>query len=165
MNVAFQRNVGSFLRAAAAFGASASLVAGSGADGAPVNGLTIDRNQFVPLALSAFVVLQMDVTGLGEDESVEWAITAEDSANGTDWDALDIGPPDGVGATVVTEEGVAVVTRKAQLGAARRYVRFLATPTFSATGTDAATIIGGTVIVAGFDELPADPYVEPAPSS
>lgn len=165
MNVAFQRNVGSFLRAVAAFGASGSLVAGSGADGEPVNGLTIDRNAYVPLALSAFVVAQVDVTGLGEDESVNFVITAQDSADGDNWDPLDIGPPDNVEATVLDAEGVAVVTRKAQLGAARRYVRFRATPTFSATGTDALTITGGVVIIAGFDELPAEPYVAPAPSS
>lgn len=154
MNVAFQRNVGSFLRAVPAFSAT---TINTGNDGSPVNGLTIDRNSLVPLALSAMVALQLEITSLGVGETLSVAITSEDSADGISWAALDIGPPDNVAATVLSEANVPyVVTRKAQLGAARRYVRFRYTPTLSASASDAVAIRGGVAIVAGFDELPAE---------
>lgn len=151
--VAFQRNIGSFVRAAAAFSAFSVT---TGNDGSPQNGLTIDREQYVPLALSALAVLQLDVTALGDGETLEVSITAEDSADGVNWDDLDIGPPDGVQATVISEEGVAVVSRKAQLGAARRYVRFSYTPTLSASASDTVSVLGGVAVIGGFDELPAN---------
>lgn len=151
--IAFQRNIGSFVRVAAAFPAL-SLTTGN--DGSPQNGLTIDREQFVPLALSALVVLQIDVTSLTSGETLEVSITAEDSADGSIWDDLDIGPPDGVQATVISDEGPVTVSRKAQLGAARRYVRFNYTPTLSDDSSDTASVLGGIAVIAGFDELPAN---------
>lgn len=151
--VAFQRNIGSFIRSVAAFGA---LSVTTSNDGSPQAGLTIDREDYVPLALSALVSLQVDVTSLGASETLEVSITAEDSADGVTWDDLDVGPPDGVQATVLSEEGMAVVSRKVQLGAARRYVRFSYTPTLSASSGDTASVLGGVAVIGGYDELPAN---------
>lgn len=164
MNVAFQRNVGSFVHAVAAFGATTVT---TGNDGAAVNGLTIDRNLFVPLALSALVAVEVSLTTLGDDDTVELVLTAEDSADGSTWTALDIGPPDTARAVVydATHEGSNVAANfKAQLGAARRYVRFQVTPTLSASATDTVTILGGVAVLAGFDELPVADNLDQAVS-
>lgn len=165
MNVAFQRNVGSFLKAVTAAGTMSSVVAGSGDDGTAVAGVAIDRNDILPVVLSAMPSFVVDVDGLGANETVEVAISAQDSENGSDWDPLDIGPPDDYTPTVLTEEGLHTVSRKAQLGAARRYVRFTVTLTFSAGSSDNAQVLGGVAVLAGADEIPIADRVEPAPSS
>lgn len=162
MNVAFQRNIGSFLRSAAAFGATAVTTAN---DGTPVDGLIIDREKYIPLALSAYVSVIAELTALGDDETLQLVLTASDSADGVEWADLDIGPPDGSNAVTFTsaDEGTTVSAGfKAQLGAARRYVRFSVTPTFSASSGDTASILGGVAVIGGFDELPAADYVDPS---
>lgn len=164
MNVAFQRNVGSFVRAIAAFGTTAITTSN---DGTAVNGLTIDRNAFVPLALSALVAVNVELTTIGDTDTVQLVLTAEDSADGSTWDDLDIGPPDGTRSVVYDdthEDTVVCANFKAQLGAARRYVRFNITPTLSASSADGVSIVSGVAVLAGWDELPADDYVDPAAS-
>lgn len=165
MNVAFQRNVGSFIRSVAAFAASAITTSN---DGTPVNGLTIDREQFSSLALSASVAVLFTLTAIGTTETLEVRLTAQDSADGTNWKDLDLGVPDGVRAHVYGasyKDKPTVAQFKAQLAAARRYVRFRVTPTLSASSADTVSILGGVAVIAGFDELPPEAHTEHAASS
>lgn len=167
MNVAFQRNIGSFVRVVPAFGAG---TVNTGNDGSATAGLTIDRHAILPVALSAAVALQFNITDLGDEETAEISITAEDSADGVTWDALDIGPPDAENVRTKvydseSEDADLVLQVKAQLGAARRYVRFNHTITLSADSADAVSVLGGVAVLSGFDELPAADYVAPETQS
>lgn len=153
MNVAFMRNVGSFLHVLPALAAQ-TITAGGAADGVAQNGLTIDRNSVVPLCLSALAAVHVEAA-LGATDTAEVSITVEDSADGVSWDAYDAGPPDdyAAGAIPANGDGHYVFTRKVQLGGARRYVRIKATVTLSAAATDTAKV-DGVLIMAGADELP-----------
>lgn len=167
MNVAFQRNIGSFVRVVPAFGAG---TVNTGNDGSAVAGLAIDRQALIPVALSAAVAIQFNITDLGDGDTAEITITAEDSADNDSWAPLDIGPPDADSArtkifNTESEDVETVYQVKVQLGAARRYVRFLYTITLSANSSDAVEVRGGVAVLAGFDELPAADYVEPEGSS
>lgn len=160
MNVAFQRNIGSFITVVAAMAAT-NVVAGSGDDGAAQEGIAFDRTTKEPLCLSALASVQVSAT-LAAAETVEVNIGVQDSADGITWDDYEPGPLDNYTPTVLTETGDTVATRKIQLGGARRYVRILPTLTFSAGGADEADI-SGVLVVGGADELPiADQEAAPA---
>jgi len=161
MNVAFQRNIGAWLTAVPALAAT-TITAGSGQDGAPVDGLTFDRFALEPLCLSAFAVVQVNAT-LAADQSVEVNIGVQDSADGVTWADYDPGPSDNYEPAVLNLSGQAVATRKLQLGGARRYVRIRPTFTLSASGSDTAAV-SGVLVVGGADELPYR-YVETPVSS
>lgn len=162
MNVAFQRNIGSFLRAAPAL-ASVTVTAGDGSDGVPQDGITLDRNAFVPLCLSAMLVLTA-VAALNDGvDTAEISVTFQDSADGVSWDTYNAGPPSPV-ATTISEDGTSCIAVKAQLGGARRYVRAQVTASLSRANTDTVTLTG-VWIVGGADELPIADYVEPAQSA
>lgn len=151
MNVAFQRNIGSFIAAAAGL-AAGSVTAGGTGDDTAMTGLTLDRAAFEPLCLSGALVVQFNPT-LATDESVAASCTFEDSADGTNWDDYDGGP----GADAVktsTVDGPQAVVFKCQLGGARRYVRGNPKFNMSASGTDATVVNGGVWIIGGADELP-----------
>lgn len=154
MNVAWMRNIGSFLRALPAL-SPVTVTAGGGADGVAQNGLTIDRNDIVPVALSALAVV-IGHAALGAAETAQVAISVQDSADGVDWDDYDAGPPDDYAAVTTAEnaDGTHVFTRKIQLGGARRYVRIQVTATMSAADTDTLAL-SAALVVGGFDELPA----------
>lgn len=158
MNVAFQRNIGSFVSVVAALAAT-SVTAGSGADGTPQDGLAFDRESKTQLCLSALAAVQVDAT-LAAAETVEVNIGVQDSADGVTWDDYEPGPLDNYTPTVIDETGTSTATRKIQLGGARRYVRIRATLTFSAGGTDTADI-SGVLVVGGADELPITEAVAP----
>lgn len=152
MNVAFQRNIGSFIRAAAGLGAS-SITAGGAGDNTAITGLTLDRNQFNELLLSGVLIVQITPT-LADGESVAASCVFEDSADGTTWAVYEGGPPDDVDAQTISESGAQCVQFKCQLGGARRYVRGNPTFNMSATGTDTTAVVGGIWVVGGSDELP-----------
>lgn len=151
MNVAFQRNVGSFIRAVPAMDA-AVITAGAGNDGLPVDGLTIDRNDYVSVVLSALAVMHVEVN-VAADETLSVNIAVQDSADGVTWATYEPGPPDTYEAEVFAEDGHFCATRKIQLGGARRYVRIRPTLTLSAGATDTVGY-DGVLIIAGSDELP-----------
>jgi hypothetical protein len=163
MNVAFQRNIGSFIRAANGL-AAGSVTAGGAGDNSAFTGLTVDRNQFEQLLLSGALVVPI-TAALGMGETAAASCEFEDSADGTNWDPyLDAGPPDNVVETLGSD-GAQCVVFKCQLGGARRYIR--AKPKFdmSASGTDTITIAGGVWIFGGADELPITSAVAEALSS
>src|SRR5690606_2113285 len=102
--------------------ASVTVTAGDVSDGAPQDGITLDRNAFEPLCLSAMLVLTA-IAALNDGvDTAAISVTFQDSANGTDWDTYDAGPPTPV-ATTISEDGTSCIAVKAQLGGARRYVR------------------------------------------
>lgn len=153
MNVAFQRNVGSFIHAVAGLAAQ-TVTAGGAADGVAQNGVTFDRASLGDHVLSALFVLHTELA-LGASDTATVLIEFEDSADGSTWADYDPGPPDDY-AAVTTEanaDGHAIFTRKIQLGNARQYVRAVATVTLSAGATDTAKI-DGVFIVGGSYELP-----------
>lgn len=155
MNVAFQRNVGSFIHALPAL-AAATVTAGGGADGVAQTGLTIDRNTLADTVLSGLLVLHTELA-LGATDTAQVNITFEDSADDSAWTAYDPGPPDDYAAetTAVNADGHAVFTRKIQLGGARRYVRAKVTVTLSAATTDTAKI-DAVLVVGGSYALPIE---------
>ena len=151
MNVAFQRNIGSFIRAAAGLGAS-SITAGGAGDNTAITGLTLDRHQFDQLLLSAAFVVQINPT-FGVGESAAASCVFEDSADGSSWETYDAGPPSAAVQTLSTDGAQAVVF-KCQLGGARRYIRAKPLFNMSASGTDTLAVLGGVWVVGGSDELP-----------
>lgn len=163
MNVAFQRNIGSFLRAALGFAAQ-TITAGQAEDGAAQDGVTLDRNAFEPLCLSAMFVLTA-VAALNDGvDTAELSVAFQDSADGVNWDAYDAGPPEAPAAVTIAEDGTTVHTFKAQLGGARRYVRARPTVSLSRANTDTVAI-SGVWIIGGADTLPIEDYVEAGTSS
>jgi hypothetical protein len=153
MNVAFQRNVGSFILPIAGLAAQ-TVTAGGGADGVAQNGITFDRNSLQDGVLSALFVLHAELA-LGASDTATALIAFQDSADGSTWATYDPGPPDDYAAevTAVNADGHRVFKRKIQLGGARRYVRAVVTVTLSAAATDTAKI-DGLFILGGSDELP-----------
>lgn len=151
MNVAFQRNVGSFLKTVPALAAQ-TITAGGAADGVAQNGITFDRESLIPVCLSALAVIHAEVD-VAAAETVQCSIAVQDSANGSDWATYDPGPPDDYAAEVADADGHVTFTRKIQLGGARRYVRIVPTFTLSAANTDTVKV-DGVLVVAGADELP-----------
>ena len=153
MNVAFQRNVGSFIHAVAGLAAQ-TITAGGAADAVAQNGITFDRNSLGDTVLSALFVLHAELA-LGASDTATALITFEDSADGSTWAAYDGGPPDDYAAevTAANADGHHIFTRKCQLGGARRYVRAVITITLSAGATDTAKV-DGVFVVGGSYELP-----------
>jgi hypothetical protein len=151
MNVAFQRNIGSFILALPGL-ANFSVTAGAGNDDTALTGLTIDRNQIDQTVLSGLFVVEFNAT-LGDMKSVAVSCSFEDSADGSSWAAYDGSPPD-LAVETIQLAGERTVGFKCQLGGARRYVR--AKPKFncSAANTDTVAVRAGIWIVAGADELP-----------
>lgn len=161
MNVAFQRNIGSFLRALPGL-AAVTITAGGGSDAVAQDGITLDRNKFEPLCLSGLFVINA-VAALNDGvDTAEISCAFQDSADGVNWDAYDAGPPTPV-ATTLDADGTYAVAFKAQFGGARRYVRARPTASLSRANTDTVAMTG-IWIVGGADELPIADYVEPAES-
>ncbi len=153
MNVAFQRNIGSFIHAMPGL-AAFSVTAGATNDATALTGLTIDRNQIDQKVLSGLFVVDFNPT-LGDMKNVAVTCVFEDSADGSGWAAYDGGPPDAsTFVETITLNGERCVGFKCQFGGARRYIR--AKPKFdcSAANTDTVAVRGGIWIVGGADELP-----------
>jgi hypothetical protein len=153
MNVAFQRNVGSFIKPVAGLAAQ-TVTAGGGADGVAQNGITFNRATLGDTVLSALFSLHAELA-LGASDTATVLITFQDSADGSTWATYDAGPPDDYAAevTAVNADGHHIFTRKCQLGGAKQYVRAVVTVTLSAAATDTAKI-DGQFIVGGSYELP-----------
>lgn len=161
MNVAFQRNIGSFLRALPGL-AAVTITAGSGNDAVAQDGITLDRNAFEPLCLSGFLAVNA-VAALNEGvDTAEISVSFQDSANGTDWAPYDAGPATNVSKTL-DADGTYAIGFKAQFGGARRYVRARVTASLSRADTDTVDL-SAMWIVGGADELPIEDYVEPSES-
>jgi hypothetical protein len=154
-NVAFQRNIGSFLAGGAAGLTGVTATAGGANDNVALVGLTVDRNNIGAgrLCLSGALCLPMTTT-LAAGQTVTVTCTFEDSANGTVWAAYDGGPLNRSQVFGGTGANTRFVIINCQLGGARRYIR--ANPKFdlSAGGTDTAVIGAGMWIFGGIDELP-----------
>lgn len=151
MNVAFQRNIGSYILAMAGI-ENVSVVAGGGADNVAQSGITIDRNDIDQMVLSGLFVLLFNST-LGNDVTAIVSCTFEDSADGSNWDAYDEGPGESSSVTVVLD-GARTAQFKCQLGGARRYVRAKPKVNISTGSVDAVAIRGGVWIFGGADALP-----------
>jgi hypothetical protein len=151
MNVAFQRNIGSFVKAIAGL-ANFSVTAAGSNDNTALTGITLDRQTIDQTVLSGLFVVQYNAT-LGDMQSVDVSCAFEDSADGSSWDPYDGGPGSDDLETIQLA-GERAKGFKCQLGGARRYVR--AKPKFncSAGGTDTVAVRGGIWIVGGADELP-----------
>lgn len=155
MNVAFMRNIGSFVKAMAGL-ANFTVTAGAGNDDVALTGLTLDRNGIDQLCLSALFVVNFNPT-LGDMKSVAVSCAFEDSADGSSWDAYLPGPPDfATGNPVHTVQiaGERAIGFKCQLGGARQYVRAKPKFNMSAANTDTVAVRGGVWIIGGADELP-----------
>jgi hypothetical protein len=153
MNVAFQRNIGSFIHALPGL-ANFSVTAGGTNDDTALTGLTIDRNQIDQIVLSGLFAVEFNAT-LGDMKSCAVSCTFEDSADGSSWDAYDGGPPAVADQTETIQlSGERVVGFKCQFGGARRYIR--AKPKFncSAADTDTVAVRAGVWVIGGADALP-----------
>lgn len=152
MNVAWMRNIGSFIRVVAGL-ANFSVTAGGTNDNTALTGITVDRNDLVPNVLSGVFAVIFNPT-LAASNTVAVSCVFEDSADGSSWATYDAGPGSNTATEVIDTGGAQTLQFKAQLGGARRYIR--AKPKFdmSATGTDTTAVLGGVWIVGGADELP-----------
>jgi hypothetical protein len=120
-----------------AAGAAATATAGGAGDNTARTGLQIDRNAY-GVALGAMIVVGYTATLAAAATLTVKSCRIEDSADGTNWASyLSFADPGVVstGGTGGTTNNGAVVLQ-ADLGAARRYVRFDYTPDLSAAGTD-----------------------------
>ena len=130
-----------------------AVTAGAGGDGAEITGATINL-LLVPKAESVVFEIPCKAV-LAATKTLVVAGKIQDSANGSSWadlvaSATLLSLLGGGGGT--TEYGVARVG--VDLNRARQYVRVMATPDLSATGTDTAEIGAGTAELGGLQERP-----------
>lgn len=134
--------------------------AGTGAQtagaAATITGVTVDRGGFASGSLprSAEIAALFDAT-LASGKTLSFYFDVQDSPDGTNFSDF------ATSTTTVALTGVSggaaqqgQLSFNVDLNGARRYVRLLAVPVFSATGTDTATVVN-TGFFAGFDRLQA----------
>jgi hypothetical protein len=134
--------------------AEETVTAGSGGDGAAINGVEIDT-QSLPTRFNNVTALVPIEAVLGEDETatIDAKVQTREEADG-DW--VDVAGADGQivltgGAGGTTERGVLKVG--ADMAFAQRRLRVVVTPTLSAAATDTAAV-SATLIFAGAEALP-----------
>lgn len=151
MDMVTQHNIAAIVspRLAAAF---AAIVAGSGADNAPVTGVTLDRVA-LKLPRNAEICIPFTAVLAAAATLTIKNVKVQDSADGTTFaDYLAFADPGVVATGAGTVNGQ--VNLPASLNGARQYVRVLLTPDLSAANTDTVAI-GAIAVLAGFDRLPA----------
>lgn len=159
MNQAESRDVGAYLAVRAGLAPTAS-VAGAEAE---LTGITIDRlgtgNLFQSAVVLAYVTETGDVIADGDTVKVTINIEHSDDNFSTTADYI----PPGYSSTVISNDvqlfaGTVNYGFKAfavDLSQAKRYVRLMVTPNFSASGTDTG-LVSAFWILGGPNEAPVD---------
>lgn len=150
MNFAQQHDIGAYLGVAPGAPSTATT---AGAEAA-VNGKVFDR-QSSPSIQSVMIVASLQAT-LASGNSVAVALKLQDSPNNSDWTDYgtasgDIQTHDAAGGALSNIANSA--KHSVDLKTADRYIRMVATPNFSATGTDTG-ILYGFLVFGGADTIP-----------
>lgn len=155
MNRVIQTDINSVISPALA-SAVTSVTAGGTGDNTAITGVTIDRQAYGAVPLSASLALLSEAV-LAATNTISWkSVKIQDSADGSTWaDYLTYTDP-GVVATGPTGGGTVRTATKlaANLSSARRYIRAVATPDMSAANTDTAKV-AAMFIFGGFEAIPA----------
>jgi hypothetical protein len=154
MSLAQQFDIGRYIHGTAAL---APVTINSSA-GAAQSGITIDRQAYGRGYHSASILAAVKLTG-STVQAVAVAVAFEHSSDGSSWDSYStgsnvskaIGSTGATGAQAVND----VVNAPVNLAGARRYVRAVVTPTFSATSSGDTAALAAIAALGGADELPA----------
>jgi hypothetical protein len=134
--------------------AEETITAGSGGDGAAINGVEIDTESLATRFNNLTALVPVEAA-LGEDETatIEAKVQTREEADG-DW--ADVAGADGQivltgGTGGTTERGVLKVG--ADMAFAQRRLRVVVTPTLSAAATDTSAV-SAIAVLAGAEALP-----------
>jgi hypothetical protein len=152
MTVTHNRNIASYLKAVNAIAAT-TVLAGSGDDADPKDGITIDRDDFDQLYLSALLAVLVTTASLGP-ATATLELSFNDSVDGITFAPYG----DAIDDVVYSTDGDFSVEVPINLAGARRYVRVEWEVTLSASSVDTADV-SAALVLGGFDELPTSQTV------
>lgn len=143
------KNIGAYI-AAVACGLATATAGGTG-DNTEITGATIDR-----LGYASCQVVAAAKTTLGASETLKFALTLQESEDGSTWDTAKVVYATTTVKTGAVTNGLCQKTSDIDLSGRKRYIRFNLTPNLSASGTDTA-VVSCTVTLGGASVLPTVP--------